>query len=121
MVQRIFIYSYLESKVKDEIIDILGFLAYEIVSVLTERGLAIKKEWERLDPQSELNAGGSASDRSSHRQQMAMEGYLFAKPPAHQTPLQPRHIREAFRQSQCVDYAMQNFTGYFAKKSLSFI
>jgi transcription initiation protein SPT3 len=98
---------YLENKVKDEIMDILGFLAYEIVSVLTELGLQVKLEWERDDP-------------GEQRGGVVREG-LFAPPPKQKTPLLPKHIREGFRRSQERGIEMQNFQGYFVRKPLVFI
>jgi transcription initiation protein SPT3 len=98
---------FLEYKVKDEIMDILGFLAYEIVSVLTEQGLKVKMEWERDDP-------------GEQKEGVVSEG-LFAPPPKQKTPLQPRHIREGFRRSQDGGGEMQNYQANFVKRPLVYI
>jgi transcription initiation protein SPT3 len=87
--------------------DILGFLAFEIVSVLTEYGLLVKTEWER--------------DDEGERQGGVVVDSLFAPPPMLRTPLMVKHIREGFRRRQVRENEMQNYQGYFVSKPLVFI
>ncbi|OAV88425.1 hypothetical protein PTTG_04071 [Puccinia triticina 1-1 BBBD Race 1] len=37
--------NYIEGNPKDEVVDVLGFLSYEMVRVLCEKGLAVKREY----------------------------------------------------------------------------
>lgn len=38
--------NYIEGNPKDEVVDVLGFLSYEMVRVLCEKGLAVKRDYE---------------------------------------------------------------------------
>ncbi|MBW0487510.1 hypothetical protein O181_027225 [Austropuccinia psidii MF-1] len=38
--------NYIEGNPKDEVVDVLGFLSYEMVRVLCEKGLAVKRDFE---------------------------------------------------------------------------
>lgn len=38
--------NYIEGNPKDEVVDVLGFLSYEMVRSLCERGLAVKRDYE---------------------------------------------------------------------------
>jgi transcription initiation protein SPT3 len=73
-----------ETKINIDVQDILGFLACEIVCSITEMSLDIKREW----------------DLCKGEQTGALTSGLFRKPDDAQTPLQPTHIREAFRRMQ---------------------
>ena len=73
-----------DAKANSDVIDILGFFAYEIIRSLTETALELKKEWD---------AHGLA-------QEDEMKPKLFARLHADQTPLLPEHIQEAFRRLQ---------------------
>lgn len=68
-----------ETRLQDDIVDILGFLTFEIVANLTERALKIK----------------DAADHPSDEQGASKQVYLFDRPNKQQTPLLPQHIREA--------------------------
>ena len=82
-----------ESKPNDDIVDILGFLTFEIVQTLTEEALKVK---EREDH--EKNRGGpDAGDSAKKRKR---ETGLFDPPEEGRTPIEPRHIREAYRKLQ---------------------
>lgn len=78
-----------DGKPNDDVIDILGFLTYEIVQTLTEEALKVK-EAEDL---SKRETGGSERKRKR-------ETGLFDPPKEGLVPIQPRHVNEAFRQLQ---------------------
>jgi transcription initiation protein SPT3 len=82
-----------ESKPNDDIVDILGFLTFEIVQTITEKALKVK---EREDH--EKNRGGA--DTSSANKKRKRETGLFDPPEEGRTPIEPRHIREAYRKLQ---------------------
>ncbi|KAJ5204696.1 uncharacterized protein N7498_005575 [Penicillium cinerascens] len=82
-----------ESKPNDDIVDILGFLTFEIVQTLTEEALKVK---EREDH--EKNRGGADGGDSAKKRKR--ETGLFDPPEEGRTPIEPRHIREAYRKLQ---------------------
>jgi transcription initiation protein SPT3 len=82
-----------ESKPNDDIVDILGFLTFEIVQTLTEEALKVK---EREDH--EKNRGGADAGDSAKKRKR--ETGLFDPPEEGRTPIEPRHIREAYRKLQ---------------------
>ncbi|CAH7686913.1 transcription initiation factor IID, 18kD subunit-domain-containing protein [Phakopsora pachyrhizi] len=49
--------NYIEGSPKDEVVDVLGFLSYEMVRSLCERGLSVKQDYElaRVDKDYETN------------------------------------------------------------------
>jgi transcription initiation protein SPT3 len=71
-----------EVKPSDDVIDILGFLTFEIVCSLTEEALKIKASMDRI-----------ADDRDARR-------YLFMEPSNDNKPISPEHIQEAWRRLQ---------------------
>ncbi|KAJ6109119.1 TFIID-18kDa-domain-containing protein [Penicillium sp. IBT 16267x] len=83
-----------ESKPNDDIVDILGFLTFEIVQTLTEEALKVK---EREDH--EKNRGGAETTGESAKKRKRETG-LFDPPEEGRTPIEPRHIREAYRKLQ---------------------
>ncbi|KND01216.1 transcriptional regulator SPT3 [Spizellomyces punctatus DAOM BR117] len=104
--------TYYENKPIAEVIDILGFLAYEMVSKLTETGLKIKKEWDerKMDEK----------EKAKRVQEKKNVG-LFAKPTHEQKPLHPVHIHEAFRRLQKMSQPMSNFRGGLVRTNLALI
>ncbi|KAF5093607.1 hypothetical protein D0Z03_002344 [Geotrichum reessii] len=90
--------SYLtDSKPHDDIIDILGFLTFEIVATLTEEGLKIKEQEEELEMRSSKNSGDGTGGNGKKRKR---EHHLFDGPDEDQKPILARHIEEAFRRMQ---------------------
>ncbi|KAJ5711261.1 TFIID-18kDa-domain-containing protein [Penicillium malachiteum] len=83
-----------ESKPNDDIVDILGFLTFEIVQTLTEEALKVK---EREDH--EKNRGGADTSGETAKKRKRETG-LFDPPEEGRTPIEPRHIREAYRKLQ---------------------
>lgn len=85
-----------ESKPNDDVIDILGFLTFEMVCSLTEEALKMKAS---MDKQCDV--------RDSHR-------YLFMEPSNDNRPIGVEHIQEAWRRLQEVPTAKRaiyNFRG----------
>ncbi|OQE23315.1 hypothetical protein PENFLA_c011G00925 [Penicillium flavigenum] len=83
-----------ESKPNDDIVDILGFLTFEIVQTLTEEALKVK---EREDNEKHRRGGAEAGENLKKRKR---ETGLFDPPEEGRTPIEPRHVREAFRKLQ---------------------
>ncbi|KAI1493773.1 TFIID-18kDa-domain-containing protein [Biscogniauxia mediterranea] len=92
-----------DSKPSDDIVDILGFLTFEMVQTLTEEALKIK---EQEDLWKERGGGENPKKRK-------LAQGLFDPPSEGKTPVEPRHIQEAFRRLQArpkKSRAMLNFT-----------
>lgn len=108
----------MEGKASSDVVDILGFLAYEIVCKLTETAIAVKNEWN-----TRLNTKETRDHSTNEREDGALEvGHsLFEKPVMDQKPLEPRHIHEAFRRLQRLSFPMTNFSGAFIRNKLAFI
>ena len=84
-----------ESKPNDDIVDILGFLTFEIVQTLTEEALKVKEREDR-----EKNRRGGAENSAEDTKKRKRETGLFDPPEEGRTPVEPRHIREAYRKLQ---------------------
>lgn len=92
-----------DSKPNDDIIDILGFLTFEMVQTLTEEALRVKEAEELF----KREHGGESKDRKRKR-----ERGLFDPPEEGRTPIEPNHVEEAFRRLQHRNNksrAMKNF------------
>ncbi|KAF1820716.1 SPT3, positive regulator of Ty transcription [Dissoconium aciculare CBS 342.82] len=85
-----------DSKPNDDIVDILGFLTYEIVTLLTEEALKVKAAEDALKRES----GGDEEKRGRKRRR---EPGLFDPPDEARTPVGPKHVQEAFRRLQRPD------------------
>jgi transcription initiation protein SPT3 len=81
-----------DSKPNDDIVDILGFLLYDIVQTLTEEALLVKAEEDRY----KTRHGGSDAQNKKRKKQTG----LFDPPEEGTTPVTPKHVREAFRRLQ---------------------
>lgn len=81
-----------DSKPNDDIVDILGFLTYEIVTLLTEEALKVKA----AEDAQKRDSGGEDASRKRKRR----EPGLFDPPEEARTPVGTRHILEAFRRLQ---------------------
>ncbi|KAG0251477.1 Transcription initiation protein spt3 [Actinomortierella ambigua] len=173
--------SYIDMKPNDDIIDILGFLTFEMVTTLTETALKVKAEEDekqRLVKEASKNnnrpnkgdattsvggpggpgtgagagagagagtgagagagagtgagagvgagagAGGTGDNSDTTGDDMDIDDELpglFSPPPSEQTPLQPRHIREAFRRLQRAPLPIKNYNGGLARTKVSLI
>ena len=85
-----------DSKPNDDIVDILGFLTFEIVQTLTEEALRVKLAEDVL----KREVGGEDPENSSSRKRRRREPGLFDPPEEARTPVGPSHINEAFRRLQ---------------------
>ncbi|AET39589.1 transcriptional regulator SPT3 Ecym_4554 [Eremothecium cymbalariae DBVPG len=101
-----------DGKPHDDVIDILGFLTFEIVCALTETALKIKKREEMLksekDKKLQPPLDGIPLDARSPKKR------LFDGPDNLVNPLKPKHIEEAWRVLQTIDNrhrALSNFKG----------
>lgn len=83
-----------DTRPTDDILDILGFLTFEIVANLTERALKIKAREEAL----ESRYGGADPTQKSRKRKR--DHRLFDGPDERKRPILARHIREAYRQYQ---------------------
>jgi hypothetical protein len=81
-----------DSKPSDDIVDILGFLTFEMVQTLTEEALKIKENEDQFRERTGENAG--------KKRKLPGGGGLFDPPGEGRTPVEPRHIQEAFRRLQ---------------------
>ncbi|KAL3427492.1 spt3 [Phlyctema vagabunda] len=93
-----------DSKPNDDIVDILGFLTFEIVQVLTEEALKIKEQEDLGKDKSGVENAGKK--RKAH-------AGLFDPPSEGRTPVDTRHVQEAFRRLQArpnKQRAMRNFS-----------
>ena len=123
-----------DSKPSDDVIDILGFLTYEIVEWLTNTALKVKSAEEaeerrqraRAGAQGQPNGGGGAANggedgeegdasaaegQKSRKRKREMGMSLFAAEEEEKTPLLPKHIQEAFRLSQQPTMKDRRFSG----------
>lgn len=82
-----------DSKPNDDIVDILGFLTFEIVQTLTEEALKIKEQ-EDLADMARVGEGGESKKRKSNFTS------LFDPPTEGRSPVESRHVQEAFRRLQ---------------------
>eukprot|EP00842_Homolaphlyctis_polyrhiza_P007044 jgi/Hompol1/929/HPOL_005469-RA len=110
---------YYDSKLPSDVLDVMGFLAYEIVSTIIEKALAIKQEWDAEIKQTKR--GSSQSRLRSSREGALLSGLLFDAPDDAQAPLEPSHIHEAYRRLQLSQTPLGNFRAGMRRKKASFI
>ncbi|KAF2835165.1 TFIID-18kDa-domain-containing protein [Patellaria atrata CBS 101060] len=104
-----------DAKPNDDIIDILGFLTFEIVQTLTEEALRVKHA-------EDLSKKGTGGDNQSRKRKR--EAGLFDPPEEEREPIGPSHIHEAFRRLQRPDRksrAMLTFTNLMQKSPLRLV
>ena len=82
-----------DGKPNDDIIDILGFLTFEMVQTLTEEALQVKKEWELH----KLQTGGADDGNSKKRK---VDRGPFEQEQEGKEPITENHVREAYRRLQ---------------------
>lgn len=137
----------LDLKPNDDTVDIVGFLAFEMVRSLTIAGLEVKKSLEEAHlredhhPSSSPSLGkrkaamGLGSDAKRMRLDDGAERdvdpplptcSLFLPPAEARTPLQPEHIQDAFARmqgdwSQRRSAGMRNWRGGLIRTSVSLI
>lgn len=84
----------------DDVLDVLGFLTFEMVANVTERALKIKSRW-------------TSSHRAQTTEQRRNPHSLFSWPGMQDSPLQPEHVRLAyaeFEEPSPKNRAMRAFT-----------
>ncbi|EGW33696.1 uncharacterized protein SPAPADRAFT_59065 [Spathaspora passalidarum NRRL Y-27907] len=95
-----------DSRPNDDVIDILGFLTFEIVCSITEEAMLIKNSEEKLI---QIRKQKNVDDNVPKKRK-----YLFDKPDELANPLLPYHIEEAWRRLQANDFkhkAARSFGG----------
>lgn len=95
-----------ESRPNDDVIDILGFLTFEMVCSITEEALHIKSLMDKV-----------ADERDTHH-------YLFMEPSNDNKPISVEHVQEAWRNLQKVPKsksALYNFRGGRILREVSLI
>ncbi|CAG8605106.1 7620_t:CDS:2 [Acaulospora morrowiae] len=108
--------AYIDMKPNDDIIDILGFLTFEMVSKLTETALRVKLD---LDKEQRVHKGLKRPRENSKN--YSDNVYLFSPPPPEQTALKSSHIHEAFRRLQMAPQPIKNFRGGLVRTKVSLI
>lgn len=102
-----------DSRPNDDVVDILGFLTFEIVCSLTEEAMLIKLAEERLIQQTISQSGTLTKELNKRKRK-----YLFDKPDELAKPILPHHIEEAWRRLQTPDFkhkAARSFGGGMIK------
>src|SRR5437764_12654659 len=84
--------TLIDSKPIPDIVDVLGFLTFEIVATLTEEALKVKADQEK--------GGEESGTRKRRRIDVAGARYLFDGPSEEKSPLRAKHVMEAFRRLQ---------------------
>lgn len=88
-----------ESKVSDDVVDVLGFLISEIIQSLTKEALKVKEaeDWAQVKNQAAI----LDKEAESKGQKMDPCG-LFRRSQLEPIPITSKHIQEAFRRLQIV-------------------
>lgn len=91
-----------DSKPNDDIVDILGFLTFEIVQTLTEEALRVKlaEDLQKRENGGEGAEGGAVEGGEQRRKRRRTEKGLFDPPEEARAPVSTRHVMEAFRRLQ---------------------
>ncbi|KAJ2896505.1 putative spt3-like protein [Zalerion maritima] len=90
-----------DSKPSDDIVDILGFLTFEMVQTLTEEALKVKEQEdlfrERTGGGDKAGNGGNGTGNGEKKRKIST---LFDPPSEGRSPVEAKHIQEAFRRLQ---------------------
>lgn len=137
--------SHLDLKSNDDTVDIVGFLAFEMVRSLTVASLEVKKDLEesylREDHTTSPLLGkrkvGMSLEMSNKRRREETPDddaeapslpvcSLFMDPPQARTPLRPEHIQDAFARlqgewSMTRSAGMRNWRGGLVRTTVSLI
>ena len=87
-----------DTRPNDDVIDILGFLTFEIVCSLTEEAMNIKNSEDKL------NQIQKQKQIIDNKEKPIKRKYLFDQPDEFTTPIMPYHIEEAWRRLQSTDF-----------------
>lgn len=89
--------TIIDSKPNDDVVDILGFLTFEIVQTITEEALKVKAA-EDVASKKANSGRGDAESKKRKREGCS----LFEMPQEGRTPVECKHVKEAFRRLQQV-------------------
>ncbi|KIW37592.1 uncharacterized protein PV06_10236 [Exophiala oligosperma] len=90
--------TVIDSKPNDDVVDVLGFLTFEVVQTLTEEALKVKA----IEDQANKKANGGRGDQEALKKRKRAGCSLFEMPEEGRTPVEPKHVREAFRRLQVI-------------------
>lgn len=88
--------TIIDSKPNDDVVDILGFLTFEIVQTLTEEALKVKAAEDLANKKANSGRGDAEASKKRKREGCS----LFEMPEEGRTPVECKHIKEAFRRLQ---------------------
>lgn len=88
--------TIIDSKPNDDVVDILGFLTFEIVQTITEEALKVKAAEDLANKKA--NSGRGDVDTSKKRKREGCS--LFEMPEEGRSPVECKHVKEAFRRLQ---------------------
>ncbi|KAJ5104071.1 hypothetical protein N7532_004600 [Penicillium argentinense] len=87
--------TLIDAKPEDDVIDVLGFLGFDVVQTLTEEALEVKEKEGQFDADNRIKAICDAAGSYIHD-----GGPFSAKKVCRKRALTPKYIREAFRRLQ---------------------
>lgn len=94
-----------DSRPNDDVVDILGFLTFEMVCSLTEEAMEVKKLEEKIFQK--LNKNNPEANETTIKRK-----YLFDRPNDLAKPILPYHIEEAWRKLQSMDFKHKAVRGF---------
>jgi transcription initiation protein SPT3 len=92
--------AIVSTKPSDDVMDILGFLTFEMVQTLTEEALRVKDEEDLHKKASGPTENGAGGEGENGQRKRKREIGLFDGPEEEREPVMPCHIQEAFRRLQ---------------------
>ncbi|KAL0577464.1 Transcription initiation protein spt3 [Marasmius crinis-equi] len=134
--------THLDLRANDDTVDIVGFLAFEMVRSLTLAGLEVKKSLEESSMREEYtspimgkrkaNGSGGGPEKRRREESPDLDDYtlpvnsLFLPPPEARTALRPEHIQDAFSRMQGTwshrrSAGMHNWRGGLVRTRVSLI
>jgi len=128
--------AHLDIRPNDDTIDILGFLAFEMVRALCLGGLEVKKALEEMSSLSgestkrRLSDGETSPNKRFKGELSSLLGSppqstLFLPPPEARSALRPEHVQEGFarmqRKSQAKSAGLTNWKGGLNRSSITLI
>lgn len=90
--------TIIDSKPNDDVVDILGFLTFEIVQTLTEEALKVKAAEDLANKKANSGRGDAEASKKRKREGCS----LFEMHEEGRTPVECKHVKEAFRRLQQV-------------------
>lgn len=88
--------TVIDSKPNDDVVDILGFLTFEIVQTITEEALKVKAAEDLANKKANSGRGDAEASKKRKREGCS----LFEMPEEGRTPVEQKHVKEAFRRLQ---------------------